>query len=139
MHLYLSKRWVGKIHDFRLLKAEFPPHQKWFQKFKVRVDLGYLGMDQEDECKELRLPNKKPPKAELSAVQKEENRALASERISVEQSMGGLKRYRILSDRLRCHDADFYDQVLGGVPGFGISTCCSPDFIDRNMFIHKLG
>lgn len=115
--LYLSKSWVGKLHDFRLLKAEFPPHQKWFQKFKVRVDLGYLGMDKEYECKELLLPHKKPPKAELSAVQKEENRALASERISVEHSIGGLKRYRILSDRLRCHDADFYDQVLGVCAG----------------------
>ena len=115
--LYLSKSWVGKIHDFRFLKAEFPLHQKWFQKFKVRVDSGYLGIDKEYECKELLLPQKKPPKGELSAAQKEENRALASERISVEHSMGGFKRYRILSDRLRCHDANFYDQVLGVCAG----------------------
>ena len=52
-------------------------------------------------------------------MQKEENRALASERMSVEQSIGRLKRYRILSDRLRCHDADFYDQVLGVCAGLG--------------------
>ena len=110
--LYLSKSWVGKIHDFKLLKAEFPPAQKWFQKFRIRVDLGYLGIDKEYECKELMLPHKKPKKAELSAKQKQENHDLASERISVEHSMGGLKRYRILSDRLRCHDANLYDQVL---------------------------
>ena len=115
--LSLSKSWVGKLHDFRLLKAAFPPHQKWFQKFKVRVDLGYLGIDKEYNCKELLLPAKKPPKGELRAAQKEENRALASERISVEHSIGGLKRYRILSDRLRCHDANFYDQVLGVCAG----------------------
>ena len=46
-----------------------------------------------------------------------ENRALASEWISVEHSIGGLKRYRILSDRLRSHDANFYDQVLGVCAG----------------------
>ena len=115
--LYLSKSWVGKIHDFSLLKAEFPPRQKWFQKFKIRVDLGYLGIAKEYECKELLLPHKKPRKAQLSAAQKEENRALASERISVEHSIGGLKRYRILSDRLRSHDANFYDQVLGVCAG----------------------
>ena len=114
---YLSKSWVGKIHDFKLLKAEFPPKKNWFKKFKVRVDLGYLGIDKEYECKELMVPHKKPRKAELSEAQKQENRELASERISVEHSIGGLKRYRILSDRLRCHDANFYDQVLGVCAG----------------------
>ena len=115
--LSLSKSWVGKVHAFKLLKVAFPPAKKWFQKFKLRVDLGYLGIDKEDECKELMLPHKKPPKAELSAEQKRANKELARERISVEHSIGGLKRYRILSDRLRCHDANFYDQVLGVCAG----------------------
>jgi hypothetical protein len=30
----------------------------------------------------------------------------------VEHSIGGMKRYRILSDRLRNHLIDFYDDVL---------------------------
>jgi hypothetical protein len=37
---------------------------------------------------------------------------MASERIKVEHSIGGLKRYRILSDRLRTHLIDLYDDIL---------------------------
>lgn len=110
--LYLSKCWVGKVHDFKLLKLEFPPEQEWFKNFRVRVDLGYLGFDQEYECKALRLPHKKPKKQELSVEQKQENRRFAQERVGVEHAIGGMKRYRILSDRLRIHDFDLYNDVL---------------------------
>lgn len=110
--LYVSKSWVGKTHDFKLLKEEFPPEQKWFKNFRVRVDLGYLGFDQEYECKALSLPHKKAKKRELSVEQKQENSELARERVEVEHAIGGLKRYRILSDRLRVHDADLYDDVV---------------------------
>ena len=115
--LYLSNSWGGKVHDFKLLKEEFPPGQKWFKKFKVRVDLGYLGIAKEYECEELMLPQKKPRKAELSETQKQANRDLASERISVEHSIGGLKRYRLLSDRLRSKDFGFYNAALGVCAG----------------------
>ncbi len=91
--------------------------KKWFRKFKVRVDLGYLGMGKEYECEELLRPHKKPKQAELSEAQKEKNRALASERISVEHSIGRLKRYRSLSGRLRCKDFKFYNQVPGVCAG----------------------
>ena len=110
--LYLSKCWVGKTHDFKLLKIEFPPEQEWFKSFKVRVDLGYLGMAKEYECKSLSIPHKKPKKQELNAVEKLENRVFAGERVNVEHAIGGMKRYRILSDRLRMHDFGLYDMVL---------------------------
>jgi hypothetical protein len=110
--LYLSKCWVGKIHDFKLLKEEFPPEQEWFRNFKVRVDLGYLGIDKEYVCKSLSLPHKKPKKQELTGLQKLENREFAQERVTVEHAIGGLKRYRILSDRLRLHDFGLYDDLL---------------------------
>ena len=110
--LYVSKSWVGKIHDFKLLKREFPPEQEWFKNFRVRVDLGYLGFEQEYACKALSLPHKKAKKQELSAEQKQENRELARERVEVEHAIGGLKRYRILSDRLRVHDVDLYDDIV---------------------------
>ena len=110
--LYLSKCWVGKVHDFKLLKLEFPPEQEWFKHFRVRVDLGYLGIDKEYVCKALSLPHKKPKKQELSVEQKQANRVFAQERVRVEHAIGGLKRYRILSDRLRLHDFGLYDDVL---------------------------
>lgn len=110
--LYLSKCWVGKMHDFKLLKKEFPPEQNWFQNFKVRVDLGYLGIAKEYVCKALSIPHKKPKKQELNALEKLENRVFAQERVKVEHAIGGMKRYRILSDRLRLHDFGLYDVVL---------------------------
>lgn len=110
--LYLSQCWVGKTHDFKLLKLEFPPEQNWFKHFRIRVDLGYLGIAKEYACKALSIPHKKPKKQELSALEKLENRSFAKERVHVEHAIGGMKRYRILSDRLRLHDFDLYDVVL---------------------------
>jgi hypothetical protein len=108
----LSRCWAGKMHDFKLLKEEFPPEEEWFKNFKVRVDLGYLGIDKEYVCKELSLPHKKPRKQELTMLQKLENREFARERVKVEHAIGGMKRYRILSDRLRLHDIGLYDDLL---------------------------
>lgn len=96
-----------------MFKREFPPEQSWFTNFKVRVDLGFVGFDKDYQCKELLIPHKKPKQQELTAEQKAENKLLAGERIVVEHSIAGLKRYRILSDRLRLHDLDLYNQVLG--------------------------
>jgi len=44
-------RWIGFIsrchggshHDYSLLKNYFPTDKEWFEKFEVRVDLGFLG------------------------------------------------------------------------------------------------
>lgn len=111
--LYLSNCWVGKTHDNAMFKLEFPPGQPWFVNLNVRLDLGFVGFEKNYECKKLSIPHKKPKKQELTSEQKAENKQLASERVIVEHSIGGLKRYRILSDRLRMHDLDLYNQVLG--------------------------
>ena len=115
--LYVSNCWVGKTHDYRMLLEEFPPEQEWFKNFRVRVDLGFLGIEKNYVCKELLLPNKKKKNQELNPVQKIENRLLARERIFVEHSIGGMKRYRILSDRLRVHDLSLYNVILGVTAG----------------------
>ena len=59
------------------------------------------------------MPHKKPKGKKLTKEQKDENTQLASERVIVEHSIGGLKRYRILSDRLRVKNRELYDDVLG--------------------------
>ena len=46
-----------------------------------------------------------------------ENQGLASQRIVVEHAHAGLKRYRILSDRLRMHNWGLYDVILGVCAG----------------------
>lgn len=100
-----------------MFQTEFPPEQQWFADFRVRVDLGFLGFEQDYVCKELLIPYKKPKKQELTQEQKEENKLLASKRIVVEHAIAGMKRYRILSDRLRIHDLELYDVILGVCAG----------------------
>ena len=100
-----------------MFKEEFPPEQDWFRDFPVRVDLGFLGIEKDYVCKDLLLPNKKKKKQELSPEQKQENQLRASEGIAVEHAIGGMKRYRILSDRLRVQDIKLYNVVLGVCAG----------------------
>ena len=100
-----------------MLREEFPPAEEWFTQLRVRVDLGFLGMEKDYPCKELFIPHKKPQKKELTPAQKEENKILASKRIVVEHALAGLKRYRILSDRLRIHNFATYDVILGVCAG----------------------
>jgi hypothetical protein len=113
----VSACWVGKTHDYRMLLEEFPPNQPWFEEFQLRVDLGFFGMEKAFVCKELFIPNKKPKKQELTPAQKAENKLLASKRIVVEHALAGLKRYRVLSDRLRMHNFELYDVMLGVCAG----------------------
>lgn len=108
----MSQVYVGKAHDYAILKHEFPPDKPWFKDFEVRLDLGYQGFEKDYACKKVCIPHKKPRNAELTETQKAENRTKASERIRVEHAIGGMKRYRILSERLRVHDNDIYDDIL---------------------------
>ena len=73
-------------------KEEFPPALGWFEKVKVRLDLGYLGFDKDYACKSVYLPAKARKTAPLTSDQKSVNRDLASQRIGIEHSIGGLKR-----------------------------------------------
>ncbi len=114
---YLSPCYPGKKHDFSLLKTEFPPEQPWFKNFTIRVDLGYLGIADQYQCKNIYIPYKKSKKNPLTDEQKLTNKQFASERIVVEQSISGLKRFRFLSDRLRIHDVDLYNEIFGVCAG----------------------
>lgn len=114
---YLSNSCIGKTHDYKFMKEAFQPDMKWFENFNVKVDLGFLGIVSDYLCKSISIPHKKPKKSELTEEQKLENKTMASERIVVEHSIGGLKRYRILSDKLRIHLIDYYDEILGVCAG----------------------
>ena len=114
---YLSYSHEGSLHDYQLLKSVFHPGENWFKRHTVKVDLGYVGIAKDFLCKQVAIPHKKTKAKPLTEGQKDENKQMASERIKVEHSIGGLKRYRILSDRLRTHLIDLYDDVLGVCAG----------------------
>lgn len=114
---YVSRAYVGSTHDFSLLKSEFDPSLDWFEGKYVRLDLGYLGFGKEYPKSKVFIPHKKPRKQELTDEQKEINRELARQRISVEHSIGGIKRYDILSNTSRIHDIDLYDKMTASCAG----------------------
>ena len=61
-------------------------------------------------------PKKKPRGRELTADDKENNRLISRIRIRVEHAIGGVKRYRIVKDKLRNWTHNFRDKVM--------ETCC---------------
>ena len=100
-----------------MLHEEFPCEYDWFEQHRIRVDLGFQGIEKDYQCQEVCLPHKKPKKQELTVEQKEENKELARKRVRIEHALGGLKRYRILSDRLRLRNYATYDVILGVCAG----------------------
>ena len=110
---YISYCCEGKRHDFSFLKNEFKSDKPWFNDFNIHLDLAYIGFLDKYQCKNLFIPHKKSKNKPLTENQKEENKQLSSKRVIVEHSFAGLKRFRVLSDRLPLHRIDFYDDILG--------------------------
>ena len=69
------------------------------KNIKLLGDTGYQGITKIVNNSE--TPHKKPKNKELTRDQKKENQELSSERIIVENVIGSLKRFRILSERYR--------------------------------------
>lgn len=121
----MSEPYCGSVHDYTILKSEFDPDDfTGFDQQGIYLDLGFLGIKKDYQGSEIFIPYKrkkrkstKDPIIELTQEQKEYNKSVSKIRIRVEHSIGGLKRYRFLSDKLRCRDARFYSTVMGVAAG----------------------
>ena len=105
--LYLSPTVEGSLHDKALaneLELEFIAGQP------LLVDLGFMGYKPKDA--RMFLPEKKPRKGQLSDHQMAYNKLLASIRVSVEHVMSGVKRLRIVKDKIRLKRNQIRDQVM---------------------------
>lgn len=108
-----------------MMKGEFDPDVgAWFDEMGVFVDLGFLGIEKDYGSGKIHIPFKRPrrksknePKIEFTEEQKKHNKSVSKVRIIVEHAIGGMKRYRFLSDKLRCRNADFYSRVAGVAAG----------------------
>lgn len=121
--LFLGYTVAGSRHDYSLFKKEFAPGQDWFATFKVWLDLGYLGFQNDYTTLELHIPHKKPRKSKanpnpvLTAEQKAQNQALSRVRIVVENAICRMKRFRALIDVFRNRVATFIDDVALAAAG----------------------
>jgi hypothetical protein len=93
VHVSRSRR--GAMHDFALHKEEppIPPGSRAF------VDSGYQGLDKMHQATE--LPYKATKTKPLDKEEKEYNHALSRYRVIVENIIGDIKTFKILSDRYR--------------------------------------
>ncbi len=116
--LYVSEPYEGCVHDYNLLQDCFSPQQDWFKQKIIRLDLGFQGFKDLYACKKVYIPFKKKRCAvgqrnELSEPQKATNKEQAAQRITIEHSIDGMKRYRILSNRLAIKSIATINCIIG--------------------------
>ena len=107
--LIFTRAYPGKRHDKGVLNDE-----AWVRYIpdgvKIQGDLGFLGL--QNEFVNVEIPHKKPKGGKLTDEQKEENRALASERVVCEHAFAGVKRYRIAAEVYRNRKEGFDDDSM---------------------------
>jgi hypothetical protein len=93
--VHVSKSSPGSVHDFAVYKEGPPVHRDT----RTFVDSAYQGMDKLHQATE--LPYKKSKNHQLDQEEKEYNEGLSRLRVKVENILGQIKVFRILSDRYR--------------------------------------
>ena len=110
--MLLTPSYEGRIHDKRIADRMdyFLPCGSYLYQ-----DSGFQGFSVAGV--NIIQPKKKPKGRDLTVEEKENNRAISSIRIRVEQvSIAGIRRYRIVKDKLRNSKKGFSDLVM--------ETCC---------------
>lgn len=115
-------RFCSLLHHF---KSELPPESRiWFDDSHLHVDLGFWGICKDYPAQQISIHFKKSKNKPLTEDHKISNKRKCSVRVRVEHSIGGLKRFRFLSDRLSCRDIQLYNLVAGvcAVCGFFVNS-----------------
>ena len=109
---------AGKTLDFTLLKSDLPSSFLNTKKRVIWIDLGYLGIKHWLPESLLFIPYRKPRKSKnnplpkLTTFQKCYNRFVGSNRVLVEHTIAGLKRYNILTNKFRNKGIVFADEMI---------------------------
>lgn len=109
--VFLTPCYEGRIHDKRIadMTDYFLPHRSCLYQ-----DAGFQGFSVAGVT--MIHPKKKPKGEDLTPEEKAKNREISSIRIRVEHAISGIKRYRIVKDKLRNTKKGFTDLVM--------ETCC---------------
>jgi hypothetical protein len=110
---YVGPTVNGKRHDYRMFKEEFPPPSVVFPKgISLWMDLGFVGVEKDYPDAIVIMPKKKPKGKELTDDAKAWNRVVSGFRVLVEHAIGGVKRFRVVSDKFRNRKDGFDDKVM---------------------------
>lgn len=104
----LTASCEGRIHDKRI--ADAVGNYRLPQGSILYQDTGFQGFTCPDV--EIIQPKKRPKGGDLTDEEKAKNREISSIRIRVEHAIGGIKRYRIVKDKLRNYKKGFADLVM---------------------------
>lgn len=96
----ITDAYVGSSHDFSIFKEELIG-DALPSETPVYVDTGFEGIDSTAPHANIRKPKKKKKGRKLNGGEKLGNRLISSERVKVEHAIGGMKKFRISSDRFR--------------------------------------
>lgn len=107
--LVVTKQKSGRRHDKRLADKE-DVFKQLPKEITVWADTAFTGV--ETDHNNLHIPKKKPRGRELTADEKETNKIISSYRAIVEHTIGGIKRYRCMSEKLRNRKPFIDDQFL---------------------------
>lgn len=108
---YVSPTYEGKAHDYGIFKAEIDPSvipkdiAHW-------LDKGFIGIEKDYPGVTVIIPKRKPKGLNLTDAEKEQNKIISGIRIVSEHAIGGIKRYRIVSDNFRNKTDKFCDTVM---------------------------
>lgn len=105
--LYLSQTYEGSVHDKKIAdEAEIE-----FEKtIELLQDSGFQGFCPLKAT--VVMPEKKPRGKELSQEQKQHNKQKARQRVVVEHAIGGIKKWRIVKDKIRSYRHLLRDEVM---------------------------
>lgn len=109
--LFVSATREGKRHDYQCFKDELIGDSIG-EDVVSWVDSGFQGIEKDFPNLQVIMPKKKPRGKELSEKDKRRNQKISSFRVLVEHAIGGVKRFRIVSDIYRNLRKGFEDQVV---------------------------
>ena len=103
--LFVSESYDGSIHD----KTIWDQIQFEFKELNLLADLGFAAIEKEHP--NAILPYKKPGIKEITPLQKEINRAIGSVRVRIEHAFSGVKRLKIVRNKIRLKSYQVRDRV----------------------------
>lgn len=109
--LALTKTTNGKEHDYQEFKdknlaAGIPA------TIRAWVDTGFQGIQKDFPELTVRMPKRASRGHPLTAAEKNKNQQISRKRILAEHAIGGIKRFRSVTDVFRNHTDVFADRLL---------------------------
>ncbi len=107
--LVVTKQKSGRRHDKRLADKD-DLFKQLPKQIAAWMDTAFIGVGKDHD--NLHIPKKKSKGKPLTYDEKETNKIISSYRVIVEHAIGGIKRYRCISEKLRNHKPFIDDQFL---------------------------